>query len=175
MHEDVLAGLGGDEAEAIFSVEPLHGSNSHGVVPPSIVLEVSITPGPWWRRRQGTSSTVRYKSTVNLCRATVAGVATMRYYAGQKLAGREQRQDFNRDRGDHPPTGSCHAGRPADPPSQKAPVARSRPRPARCGRPGPIRQDGRPRVGGSPPAPDPRATRPLRAHRTGLGWVGGPR
>src|SRR5829696_8058168 len=45
MHEDVFAGLGGDEAEALVGVEPLHGSNSHVLVPPSIVLEVSITPG----------------------------------------------------------------------------------------------------------------------------------
>src|SRR4029453_11289692 len=35
VHEDVLAGLGGDEAKALVGVEPLHGSNSHELVPPS--------------------------------------------------------------------------------------------------------------------------------------------
>ena len=32
---------------------------------------------------------------------------------------------LNRDRGDHPPTGSVHAGRPADPSDRATPVARS--------------------------------------------------
>src|SRR6266511_232690 len=40
MHEDVLAGLGGDEAVALLGVEPLHGSNRHELVPPSTVSEV---------------------------------------------------------------------------------------------------------------------------------------
>jgi hypothetical protein len=34
MHENILAGLGGDEAIALLGVEPLDGSNSHGVVVP---------------------------------------------------------------------------------------------------------------------------------------------
>jgi hypothetical protein len=46
VHEDVFAGLGGDEAVALVGVEPFHGSNSHGLVPPSIVLEVSTNAGP---------------------------------------------------------------------------------------------------------------------------------
>src|ERR671924_701511 len=62
VHEDVLAGLGGDEAVALVGVEPLHGSNSHVLVPPSMVLEVSVTPGPIWGRRQGTSSTCGLRS-----------------------------------------------------------------------------------------------------------------
>src|SRR5919107_487957 len=41
MHEDVLAGLRGDKAVPLVGVEPLHGSNSHVLVPPSIVSEVS--------------------------------------------------------------------------------------------------------------------------------------
>jgi hypothetical protein len=41
MHEDVFAGLWRDEAKALLSVEPLHGSNRHVLVPPSIIPEVS--------------------------------------------------------------------------------------------------------------------------------------
>src|SRR5215216_2900442 len=44
--EDVVAGLGLDEAVAAVGVEPLDGSNSHEVVPPSVVSEVSVTPTP---------------------------------------------------------------------------------------------------------------------------------
>src|SRR5829696_2682675 len=44
MHEDVLAGLGGDEAVALVGVEPLHGANRHVLVPPSIVSEDRPTP-----------------------------------------------------------------------------------------------------------------------------------
>src|SRR5215218_8923516 len=62
MHEDVHAGFGGDEAVALLVVEPLHGSNSHVLVPPSIVLEVSINAGTIWCRRQGTSSTCGLRS-----------------------------------------------------------------------------------------------------------------
>src|SRR5215216_3902809 len=46
MDEDVVAGLGRDEAVAAVGVEPLDGSNSHEVVPPSVVSEVSVTPTP---------------------------------------------------------------------------------------------------------------------------------
>jgi hypothetical protein len=46
MHEDVFAGLRGDEAKALLGVEPLHGSNSHLLVPPSGILEVSTNAGP---------------------------------------------------------------------------------------------------------------------------------
>src|SRR4029453_18361286 len=42
MHEDVLAGLRGDKAKALLGVEPLHGSNRHVLVPPSVISEVSI-------------------------------------------------------------------------------------------------------------------------------------
>src|SRR5690606_13428083 len=45
--EDVGAAVvGGDEAEALFSVEPLHGSGCHGV----LLLEVGVRsrfPRPW--------------------------------------------------------------------------------------------------------------------------------
>src|SRR5215218_4854282 len=53
MHEDVDAGFGGDEAVALLVVEPLHGSNSHVLVPPSIVLEVSISAGTVWAGGKG--------------------------------------------------------------------------------------------------------------------------
>ena len=46
MHEDIHAGLSGDEAVALLGVEPLHGSNRQGLVPPSMVLEVSTNAGP---------------------------------------------------------------------------------------------------------------------------------
>src|SRR4029453_12145968 len=46
MHEDIFAGLRGDEAIALLGVEPLHGSNRHVPVPPSTVLEVSTNAGP---------------------------------------------------------------------------------------------------------------------------------
>ena len=46
MHEDVFAGLRGDEAVALVGVEPFHGSNSHLLVPPSTVSEVSTNAGP---------------------------------------------------------------------------------------------------------------------------------
>src|SRR5918994_6496820 len=42
MHEHVLAGLWRDEAKALVGVEPLHGSNRHVLVPPSVISEVSI-------------------------------------------------------------------------------------------------------------------------------------
>src|SRR5215208_8463431 len=53
MHEEVFAGFRGDEAVVLVRVEPLHGSNSHVLVPPSIILEVSTTPGPWWPGGKG--------------------------------------------------------------------------------------------------------------------------
>jgi hypothetical protein len=46
MHEDVFAGLGGDEAVALVGVEPFHGSNRHVLVPPSVILEVSTNADP---------------------------------------------------------------------------------------------------------------------------------
>src|SRR4029453_2596973 len=46
MHEDIFAGLRGDEAIALLGVEPLHGSNRHVPVPPSTVLEVSTNAVP---------------------------------------------------------------------------------------------------------------------------------
>jgi hypothetical protein len=67
MDEDVVAGLGLDEAVALVGVEPLDGSNGHAVVPPSVVSEVSVTPTPGGDGGKGTSSTVRSESTVNLC------------------------------------------------------------------------------------------------------------
>src|SRR5215212_12084674 len=42
--EDVVAGLGLDEAVALVGVEPLHGANSHPACPPSVSSEVSTTP-----------------------------------------------------------------------------------------------------------------------------------
>jgi hypothetical protein len=62
MDEDVVAGLGLDEAIALVGVEPLDGSNSHGVVPPSINLEVSITSRNDGTDGKGTSSTVNYQA-----------------------------------------------------------------------------------------------------------------
>src|SRR4029453_16657712 len=45
MHEDIFAGLRGDEAVALVGVEPFHGSNRHVLIPPSTVLEVSTHAG----------------------------------------------------------------------------------------------------------------------------------
>jgi hypothetical protein len=42
MHEDVFARLRRDKAKALLGVEPLHGSNRHVLVPPSVISEVSI-------------------------------------------------------------------------------------------------------------------------------------
>jgi hypothetical protein len=74
MHEHVLAGLRGDKAVALVGVEPLHGSNSHVLVPPSIVSEVSTNADA------NTGSAARdkldlrvAKQNVNLCQARVAG------------------------------------------------------------------------------------------------------
>ena len=53
--EDVLAGLGGDKAVALLGVEPLHGSNSHVLVPPPSSRRNHLRRRQ--RRRQGTSST----------------------------------------------------------------------------------------------------------------------
>src|SRR5215213_2865414 len=41
MHEDVFAGLRGDEAIALVGVEPFYGSNSNVLIPSLRVLEVS--------------------------------------------------------------------------------------------------------------------------------------
>src|SRR5215212_4441899 len=80
MHEDVFAGLRGDEAKALLGVEPLHGSSSHVLVPPSIVLEVSTNAGPTLVPTARDKLDLRVaKENVNLCRATVAGAATARY------------------------------------------------------------------------------------------------
>src|SRR5918994_1103117 len=74
MHEDVFAGLRGDEAKALLGVEPLHGSNSHVLVPPSIVLEVSTnadaTLAPTARDKLDLQVA---KQNVNLCRAHGSG------------------------------------------------------------------------------------------------------
>jgi hypothetical protein len=80
MHEQVFAGFRGDEAVALVGVEPFHGSNSHVLVPPSIVSEVSTnadaTLTPTARDKLDLQVA---KQNVNLCRATVAGAATARY------------------------------------------------------------------------------------------------
>jgi hypothetical protein len=81
MHEDVFAGLRGDKAKALLGVEPFHGSNSHVLVPPSMVLEVSIYAGANAGvdgKGQARPASLRSKN-VNLCRATVAGAAAARY------------------------------------------------------------------------------------------------
>src|SRR5215213_4649645 len=50
MHEDVFAGLGGDEAVALVGVEPFHGSNRHAACPSlhrlggSTHVDVTLTP-----------------------------------------------------------------------------------------------------------------------------------
>src|SRR5215204_5858134 len=46
MHEDVLARLRRDKAKALLGVEPLHGSNRHVLVPPSLISEVSTNARP---------------------------------------------------------------------------------------------------------------------------------
>src|SRR5215211_8000928 len=69
-----------------------------------------------------------------------------------------------------PPSGSGHAGRPADRPGWAAPAARPGPRPARHGQPGPIRPAGRPLVGGAPrtgPQGDPATSSPPNRPRMG--------
>src|SRR5215203_2490414 len=50
--EQVVAGLGLDEAVALVGVEPLDGSNRHAACPPSVSSEVSVhtgtrRPGAW--------------------------------------------------------------------------------------------------------------------------------
>jgi hypothetical protein len=42
MHEDVFAGLRGDEAVALVGVEPFHGSNRHVLCPSSVTSEMAI-------------------------------------------------------------------------------------------------------------------------------------
>src|SRR5215213_8243804 len=74
MHEEVFAGLGGDEAVALVGVEPFHGSNSHVLVPPSIVLEVSTnadaTLAPTARDKLDLQTA---KQNVNLCQLHGSG------------------------------------------------------------------------------------------------------
>src|SRR4029453_9849794 len=61
MHEDVLAGLRGDEAKALLGVEPLHGSNRHILVLP-----------PSSRRYQATPATARIRRWVEVLLPTPA-------------------------------------------------------------------------------------------------------
>src|SRR5215208_2414460 len=74
MHEDVLAGLRGDEAVALLGVEPFHGSNRHVVVPPSTVLEVSTDACPTLApAARGQARPAGSRQNVNLCRAHTSG------------------------------------------------------------------------------------------------------
>src|SRR5215218_2422853 len=74
MHEDVLAGLRGDEAVALVGVEPFHGSNRHVLVPPSTVLEVSTDAGPTLTPTARDKLDLRVaRQTLNLCRAHTNG------------------------------------------------------------------------------------------------------
>src|SRR5215211_3184534 len=79
MHEDVFAGLGGDEAVALVCVEPFHGSNRHERVPSLHRL------GGIDQRRTYLAPTARdkldlrvAKQSVNLWQATVAATACHR-------------------------------------------------------------------------------------------------
>src|SRR5215212_8261383 len=79
MHEDVFAGLRGDEAVALVGVEPFHGSNGHGRVPSLHRL------GGIDQRRTYLAAAARDKldlgvarQNVNLWQATVAAIATGR-------------------------------------------------------------------------------------------------
>src|SRR5215218_1787050 len=70
MHEHVVAGLGGDEAEALVGVEPFHGSNRHVLVPPSIVSEVSTHADANANADgEGQARPAGCETNVNLCRA----------------------------------------------------------------------------------------------------------
>jgi hypothetical protein len=91
-----------------------------------------MEPSPGWEVELGQLSTNRLRQLVRSSRAG------------------EWRHDFNLGLGDHPPTGSGRAGRPADPPGRAAPAARSRPRPARRARSAPSRPGGRPLGGAAP-------------------------
>src|SRR5512132_1997283 len=74
MHEDVFAGLRGDEAVALVGVEPFHGSNSHLLVPPSTVLEVSTNADPTLVPTARDKLDLRVaRQNVNLCRAHTNG------------------------------------------------------------------------------------------------------
>src|SRR5215207_2373007 len=74
MHEDVFAGLRGDESKALLGVEPLHGSNSHVLVPPSIVSEVSTNADATLAPTARDKLDLRVaKQNVNLCRAHGSG------------------------------------------------------------------------------------------------------
>src|SRR5215216_1049199 len=88
MHEDVFAGLGGDEAVALVGVEPFHGSNRHGRLPSLHRL------GGIDQRRTYLAPTARdklalrvAKQSVNLWQATVAATA------GHRASGHAERQD----------------------------------------------------------------------------------
>src|SRR5919107_2481427 len=110
MHEDVLAGLGGDEAVALVGVEPLHGSNSHVLVPPSTMLEVSITPGPWWPGGKGQARPAVAKQNVNLCQPTVAGAATVRHHTAHPSTPGWHARRLSQDRRAPALNDSFHAG-----------------------------------------------------------------
>src|SRR5215217_5447753 len=69
MHEEVFAGLGGDEAKALVGVEPFHGSNRHVLVPRhrlggSTHVDATLTP----TARDKLDLRVA-RQNVNLCRA----------------------------------------------------------------------------------------------------------
>src|SRR5215211_6750961 len=68
MHEDVLAGLRGDEAVALLGVEPFHGSNRHVLVPPPPSWRYRPTPADAGAGGKGTSSTCGL-SNLHLCQA----------------------------------------------------------------------------------------------------------
>src|SRR5215216_100258 len=89
MHEDVFAGLRGDEAIALLVVEPFHSSNRHVLVPPSTVLEVSTNAGPFLAPTARDKLDLRVaKQNVNLCQATVAGTVTTRHQPGHEASHR---------------------------------------------------------------------------------------
>src|SRR5215218_5372837 len=80
MHEEVFAGLGGDEAKALVGVEPFHGSNRHVLVPRhrlggSTHVDVTLTP----TARDKLDLRVAGQN-VNLCRAHGDGTAIVRHH-----------------------------------------------------------------------------------------------
>src|SRR5215203_4394597 len=79
MHEDVFAGLGGDEAVALVGVEPFHGSNRHGRVPSPIVLGGIGQRRTYLAPAATDKLALRVaKQNVNLWQATVAATACHR-------------------------------------------------------------------------------------------------
>src|SRR4029453_9859735 len=70
MHEDIFAGLRGDEAVALVGVEPFHGSNRHVLIPPPPVLEASTHAGPTLAPTAGDKLDLRVaRQNPNPCRA----------------------------------------------------------------------------------------------------------